>query len=200
MRLDFTETCRGRRVGDPRTDKDVRPYAQIQFTLCKISRNASSVVPYACRGASRSARKTRTNPMAGVEARHYAQFQFVLYDSRERHRGRSLRLPCEREVARRSRDGGILRPRADSRKGCPYGARNNAQPQRRIATRRGGVRPRTDGTSVPTRKSNLHCAKFRGTRHRSFPTPVGALHEAPEQGRLFAQSQRQHMPDAVYWR
>ena len=39
--------------------------------------------------------------------------------------------------------------------------------------------PRTDGTSVPTRKSNLHCAKFRGTRHRSFPTPVGALHEAP---------------------
>ena len=51
--------------------------------------------------------------------------------------------------------------------------------------------PRTDGTSVPTRKSNLHCAKFRGTRHRSFPTArgtayefVGAIHESPERGRI----------------
>ena len=144
MRLDFTETCRGRRLGDRGRTRMSVPTRKSNLHCAKFRGTRHRSIPYACRGASRSARKTRTNPMAGVEARHYAQFQFVLYDSRERHRGRSLRLPCEREAARRSRDGGILRPRADSRNGCPYGARNNAQPQRRIATRRGGVRPRTD--------------------------------------------------------
>ena len=67
--------CARKTRTNPMAGVEARHYAQIQFTLCKISRNASSAVPYVRRGASRSARATlqiRTNPRAdGLRLCHY---------------------------------------------------------------------------------------------------------------------------------